>query len=598
MVCPHHLFGIVAFSDFGRRLAKIRRSLLPRRSLRPRAVMAHRGVYDVLDGGVEDGRPDDIVSSTPSTCSDALPVFPIVAHEIGKHFGSVLDYLAILAWNRVVMSLFGGPTRTTIDVLMTRQFHGMMLVWTWVYTAVVSSVCVVLIRWSVGKRLVLEDEESRIELNAQHRSHPMSPPRFTKRFKAFALRRLASACTYVTMWAWAVALLGTAPANTLTEDFCSVLVLSLLFALVAKRGAKGLGPLGKVLKVTTERDLAMQGQAIPAENVEDVQHENEIANVTSEGVRLTCEWILAVAWVGAVRRGIDNLVGVRNERVGLNTDLVSQLVGWFVALLAVGSRALFLAARVWALTLDEPWAKEFKEEVNEVRDGVLNNSRDDKNIETSLLSSGEGSTSEGALSRGDEHDPNNIRSKIKIGVDVAIDASSMLAGAFAFTAGVALNAAAQTSCESVSTVVGVRQFSGVASAAVYAVILSTVTVFAATYAQVRHGRDDLDIGVGDTIAGDSNSGDTGDAGDANRKLQNLATKRKRRLLRDLAVDESKVGAFIAGFVWNAVFSQAVGDGGVAGWPWFAVIGWTAAAAGYAATTETWREVKGVSRSSL
>ena len=50
-------------------------------------------------------------------------------------------------------------------------------------------------------------------------------------------------------------------------------------------------------------------------------------------------------------------------------------------------------------------------------------------------------------------------------------------------------------------------------------------------------------------------------------------------------------AFIAGFAWNAAFSALVGDDGVAGWPWIAAAGWTAAAAGYAAVEESVREVK-------
>jgi hypothetical protein len=72
------------------------------------------------------------------------------------------------------------------------------------------------------------------------------------------------------------------------------LVLSLLFALVANAGARGFGPLGTVLKVTTEENMAHRGDAICAEDVERITMENEIAAVTKEGVRLTCEWILAV----------------------------------------------------------------------------------------------------------------------------------------------------------------------------------------------------------------------------------------------------------------------------------------------------------------
>jgi hypothetical protein len=58
------------------------------------------------------------------------------------------------------MHLVGGPTRTTIDVLMTRQFHGLMLVWTWAYTLGVSSACVAVVRWSAEKRASLEEKET------------------------------------------------------------------------------------------------------------------------------------------------------------------------------------------------------------------------------------------------------------------------------------------------------------------------------------------------------------------------------------------------------------------------------------------------------
>ena len=102
--------------------------------------MSHRDEYEVLESGILEPLPDDTVQSFESY--DVVPVAPIVTrelskivfHETTKHLGSVLDYLAILAWNRVVMRVVGGPTRTTIDVLMTRQFHGLQLVWTWVYT--------------------------------------------------------------------------------------------------------------------------------------------------------------------------------------------------------------------------------------------------------------------------------------------------------------------------------------------------------------------------------------------------------------------------------------------------------------------------------
>jgi len=71
--------------------------------------MSHRDEYEVLESGILEPLPDDTVQSFESY--DVVPVAPIVTrelskivfHETTKHLGSVLDYLAILAWNRVVM---------------------------------------------------------------------------------------------------------------------------------------------------------------------------------------------------------------------------------------------------------------------------------------------------------------------------------------------------------------------------------------------------------------------------------------------------------------------------------------------------------------
>jgi hypothetical protein len=435
-------------------------------------------------------------------------------------------------------------------------------------------------------------------------------------------------------------------------------VLSLLFALVANAGARGFGPLGTVLKVTTEENMAHRGDAICAEDVERITMENEIAAVTKEGVRLTCEWILAVrpwafpksnghcfisnagdycpyiaiyktlttfllqsqvAWVGAARRGADTLFGLRNQGSGL----VSQVVGWGVALLAVGCRFAFLAVRAAGTEFkDDVWAKEFKDDVAEVTNTVqplLHSEAETRSALSSHANSPNANATQNAASSA------SVRSKLNHGVAVAKHASAMLAGAFAFTAGVALNAAAQSSWLSVSSAVGVRR--GLPSAVLYATVLSTVTVYAATYAHTQRESDEsgdgfiLDgdasgEGVGDGSSGDGRVGETssgvrrvgeesigdesgdrasGDIAPGDRvgdtsSRDKIAAKRKRRLLRELAVDEEKVGAFIAGFVWNAAFSQAVGDDGINGWPWLAAVAWTAAAAGYAAAVESWREV--------
>ena len=193
--------------------------------------MALRGAYGVLR---EDVVEDDSGAASPEAL--APPSVAVVSSRmLGKHVGQVLNYLALLAWNRCVMRLVGGPTRTTIDVLMTRQFHGIALVWTWAYALGVSSACVAVVRWSAEKRASLEEEETaertrdgedvRLDagrrlaaLRALRRSPIGSPFRFTRRFRAFAHARLQGACTYVAMWALAVASLGTLPARTVGQD--------------------------------------------------------------------------------------------------------------------------------------------------------------------------------------------------------------------------------------------------------------------------------------------------------------------------------------------------------------------------------------------
>ena len=581
--------------------------------------MALRGAYGVLR---EDVVEDDSGAASPEAL--APPSVAVVSSRmLGKHVGQVLNYLALLAWNRCVMSLVGGPTRTTIDVLMTRQFHGIALVWTWAYALGVSSACVAVVRWSAEKRASLEEEETERRANglatrtaeertrdgedvrldagrclaalrALRRSPLGSPFRFTRRFRAFAHARLQGACTYVAMWALAVASLGTLPARTAGQDFLAAALLSAVFAAVAALGAKGRGPLGGVLGVTTERDVHARGEGIAAEDAARLARENDTSRVARLSVRVTCEWIVAVAWVGAARRLAFGAFGLADEHETARhsatrsvASVPTQLVDWLVALLAVGARAAYVAAR--AAGRDEPWAEEFARDAAEAAAAAkaalagaspsgdattsTNVCTDVVTNETPLLVPEDvpESLSEDAVALKSAR-REKIRETILDSASVAADASSVLAGAFAFTAGVALNAAAQTTWPSV-----VRGMGASASATAYALALSAVTVAAATYAARVRDADDR-------IAAAATVDDC---------AMNRAVKRRRRRIvaRELAADEERVGAFIAGFAWNAAFSALVGDDGVAGWPWIAAAGWTAAAAGYAAVEESVREVK-------
>ena len=565
--------------------------------------MALRGAYGVLR---EDVVEDDSGAASPEAL--APPSVAVVSSRMLETRRTGAQYLALLAWNRCVMRLVGGPTMTTIDVLMTRQFHGIALVWTWAYALGVSSACVAVVRWSAEKRASLEEEETaertrdgedvRLDagrrlaaLRALRRSPLGSPFRFTRRFRAFAHARLQGACTYVAMWALAVASLGTLPARTVGQDFLAATLLSAVFAAVAALGAKGRGPLGGVLGVTTERDVHARGEGIAAEDVARLARENETSRVTRSSVRVTCEWIVAVAWVGAAWRLAFGAFGLDDEHDaarhhGLRSvaSAPTQLVDWLVALLAVGARAPRRRAR--AAGRDEPWAVKVarRAEVAASAKAALAGASPSDDATTStnvftnetplLVHSVPESLSEDAVEDAGESATasSKIRETILDSASVARDASSVLAGAFAFTAGVALNAAAQTTWPSV-----VRGLGAAASATAYALALSAVTVAAATYAARVRDADDR-------IAAAATVDDC---------AMNRAVKRRRRRIvaRELAADEERVGAFIAGFAWNAAFSALVGDDGVAGWPWIAAAGWTAAAAGYAAVEESVREVK-------
>jgi hypothetical protein len=168
----------------------------------------------------EDG-DDILLTQTPN--SDLPRVF---LRKAAKHGTEVVDYLSLLAWNRCVMAVVGGPARTTIDTLLTRQLHGVHLAWVWVYTAVLSSCCVGVVRMAVQARVRMEAEASEVDemapgvlqsaVQGQGQTWPQpwqgAPTRpasaaavgvaLNQRFRASLYKRIASAFTFLTMWAW------------------------------------------------------------------------------------------------------------------------------------------------------------------------------------------------------------------------------------------------------------------------------------------------------------------------------------------------------------------------------------------------------------
>ena len=548
--------------------------------------------------GVDDARSSRDDDST----------FVVVLRTAAKHASDVLDYLALLAWNRVVMSLVGGPARTTIDTLMTRQFHGFRLVWVWTYTAVVSSVSVAVVRWAVAARVRLESEPT----DPTHLAHAVAgrgargaaAAAFTHtvrhRFRVSVLRRVATSFTYVTMWAWAVALLGSLPSRTFAQEISGVLALSLLFALVVWAGRRGRGPLRGLLRVVTERT-----QPIPTEDVAAILAGNEIAAAAHAGVRACCEWILAVAWVGATRRVLFVAFGTPGDGA---KDARAQLAGWSAAIVAVLLRGGFIA---WT-TRRRPFGDaDDRDDASKDRDrdgptaSLLERRasgypRDDDDVSRAVADepdatfepdAGErtgrttlgSSLSSSALLRDAERAVLRASSRLRPATMVARDATDMLAGAFAFTTGVALNAAAQTTWASATEAWGVG---AAAPAAVYALLLSTVTVAAAAFGKTRRAAETTEeeeeeeeeeedrFGFGDDTCADTNR----------RACASFRTPGGRRLIAEWARDEERVGAFVAGFVWNTAFVLATGTTATR-WPWTTALGVTLVAAGYSVVGE-------------
>ena len=74
--------------------------------------------------------------------SPRAAVLSILRSKCIKHFDFVHEYLALLAWNRCILTLVclskGKCTvRTTIDPLMTRGFSRLHLVWVWMYVVII-----------------------------------------------------------------------------------------------------------------------------------------------------------------------------------------------------------------------------------------------------------------------------------------------------------------------------------------------------------------------------------------------------------------------------------------------------------------------------
>ena len=134
--------------------------------------------------------------------------------------------------------------------------------------------------------------------------------------------------------------------------------------------------------------------------------------------------------------------------------------------------------------------------------------------------------------------------RLEPGFRVAAGARDMLSGTFAYTTGVALNAAAQYTWLGLSE----GSMGATASAMMYASAWSLGTIAAASYGAVcRAGEFD-----GGMIGGGRASGFSGGF------FAPPADERARGLVTRLCDEEEKVGAFVAGFVWNTAMMLWIG----------------------------------------
>ena len=478
--------------------------------------------------------------------SPRAAVLSILRSKCIKHFDFVHEYLALLAWNRCILTLVclskGGKctVRTTIDSLMNRGFSRLHLVWVWIYVVIITSLAAAAVRWSV--KAAINQERANAErrfaqgTNANvsssqvslHDSATAAATAYRGKFRHNLYKKIAAAFTYVCMWAWAVAALGTLPNDSLWEDAVSVVALSLIFAWAMKAGERGAGPLRGLLRRERPSYDAPEGTHPPGP-YDDAGE--DVSDVVRLGVARCCEWILAIAWVGTMRHAVD--VAVASAAGTTTTSAPSAAwnlsAAWITAAVAVGGRAAFVVSRFCVGGGDEAFGGDSS-----------------KATYAALLP--EGATSDAnhnnPTNPNNPNNPTNITRlgshavfRLEPGLRVAAGARDMLSGAFAFTTGVALNAAAQYTWLGLSDNLSMG---ATGSAMMYASAWSLGTIAAASYGAVCR------------IEGEEFNGLAGGC------FAPPAGERAKGLVTRLCDEEEKVGAFVAGFVWNTAMMLWIG----------------------------------------
>jgi hypothetical protein len=281
-----------------------------------------------------------------------------------------------------------------------------------------------------------------------------------------------------------VALLGSLPSEEFWQDLLSVVALSVAFAVTVWAGQRGYGPLKALLRGGMTAGNAAGGTAV-----------NEVAAVAHTGVTVCCEWILAVAWVGVLRHGADMLFDVAGA-VGDDDDTASvaaaaaaaaarsQAAAWLTAFAAVLARGGFVVA--FATHRHHRSKASGGESLlpgTTGRRGAGGGGRDDvEEVDREAGVTAAAPSSSSLMSSSMELSLRRVGSRAALhllpGLQVARSARAMLLGAFAFTTGVALNAATQTSWRTMAESWGMG---AVPPAVMYAAILSCITVAAASY---------------------------------------------------------------------------------------------------------------------
>ena len=299
--------------------------------------------------------------------SPRAAVLSILRSKCIKHFDFVHEYLALLAWNRCILTLVclskGGKctVKTKIDTLMTRGFSRLHLVWVWIYVVIITSLAAAAVRWSV--KAAINQERANAErrfaqgTNANvsssqtslHDSATAAATAYRGKFRHNLYKKIAAAFTYVCMWAWAVAALGTLPNDSLWEDAVSVVALSLIFAWAMKAGERGAGPLRGLLRRERPRYDAPEVTHPPGP-YDDAGE--DVSDVVRLGVARCCEWILAIAWVGTMRHAVDVAVAsaagtTTTSAAAWNASAAwNSSAAWITAAIAMGGRAAFVVCRV------------------------------------------------------------------------------------------------------------------------------------------------------------------------------------------------------------------------------------------------------------